>query len=237
MSIQSFRVPIAAAFGASFVALAGPSALAAPEGKLAEQMQLSLVPEGGKFLSVISDDGKTYNRFKPGSYVPYQGSIKIKMRTGRVRGWSIYWGFCDDDDCNNFIGNGFLYRVHEGNTKLVDKPISIPLFADAIPGGQGGLNPNPTAAQIIAQCNEAANGAPPNKAHEFGKSVPVSLGVDTFLQGARARLEPIRRDVASWQCRAPERAVSSDGKQPTACASAHPHFHHPQIGKRAVRQS
>ncbi|HMB48929.1 MAG TPA: hypothetical protein VKN63_11690, partial [Afifellaceae bacterium] len=181
MRIQTLKVSIAAAFGASCVILAGQPVQAAPEGKLAEQMQLSLVPEGGKFLSVISDDGKTYNRFKPGSYVPYHGNIKIKMRRGLVRGWSIYWGFCDDDDCNNFIGNGFLYGVFEGGAKLVEKQISIPLFADAIPGGQGGLNPNPTAAQIISRCNQAAEGAPPNKAHEFGESVPVSLGVDTYI--------------------------------------------------------
>lgn len=185
----------AAAAGVALTAVNGAQVLAASEGKLAEPIQFSLAPGIGTYLSVISDDGSTYSRFKPGASLNLGGDVKIKMKRGRIRTWSIYWGQCDDDDCFKFSGNHLLFGKYGNDAKLIQTVVNFPLETDLIPGADGNISANPTAANIIGKCNQArSGGAPPNTSIHLTYAVPITLGADTFL---KTDLTPVQASVGS----------------------------------------
>lgn len=158
------------------------AARAAPEGKLAEPMQFSLGPGIGTHLSVISTNGQSYDRFKPGSSINLGGDVKIKMKRGKIDTFGIYWGPCNDNDCNKFFGNALLYGEDHSQSELVQKTINFELHSEMIPAWDGGLNPLPLAAGIISACNERlAMVGDTRRAYDIFETVPMTLGVDTYV--------------------------------------------------------
>lgn len=199
-----------AAAGALAVSLTAGAAGAAPEGKV-KKLVLNLTSQGSG-IRVISGDGQKWTQIEDGP-MQFAAQVKIEMGAiGKIRIWGIYWGACDGDGCFEGFGTPLLHSHYIPNgADEFNQNFTLKFPASKIPFTTAtGIAPTPYGDEAIAECNsKLTQGKGIHETHIFSHTVPLTLGVDTYIglfdelipaigPGGPLPLADIDADTTAW---------------------------------------
>jgi hypothetical protein len=165
------------------------SATAAPEGTL-ESISLELATGIFAGVTVVSSNGTSWTGLKH-TDVSLGGSLKVDMKTGRVKAAGIYLGACGGHQCFEGIATPLLGSAHfgSGTKNLYGNTVYPPKVEGAIslsfPAHRLGVSTTGIAVPafgdaIIDRCNAGLNeGQSIHKGFGFTHTVQMTLGADT----------------------------------------------------------
>lgn len=135
---------------------------------LLKSMSLTIKPGFGA-LHVISNDGKKWNKFKPGN-IPIWAHMKIDTRwPGYVKQYGIVLGACGGNLCTSFplIWQGYSSSGGRGTLRDINQQTNIMIPTSKIPISTTGIALLPDGDQIISRCNQNRSANGPTKKYSF----------------------------------------------------------------------